>query len=268
MSDDMKMGLDSIREYWRNQAVEHGPRPDASWTDVNAIQLEVNEMSRRLKSGMRVIDIGCANGFSTLQYATQHNIDIKGVDFIPEMISAAKLRLKSDTAAIKGSVDFQVGDIMRLDEPDKHYDVAIVTRVVINLGDTERQKTAIREAARVVKPGGLLLLSEATKEGLSQLNAFRAEWGLEAIPEPSFNLYVDQGLVKSAAPDLLELVEVSNFASTYFVGTRILKPLLARGAQSSVNVGSPNMEWNRFFSMLPAAGDYGTQKLFVLQRRR
>ena len=88
---------------------------------------------------------------------------------------------------------------MRLEEESNSYDAAIVTRVVINLGDVERQKAAIREAARVVKPGGILLLSEATREGWSRLNAFRAEWGLEPIPEPSFQSLLTEELVRSAA---------------------------------------------------------------------
>ena len=37
----------------------------------------------------------------------------------------------------------------------------------------------------------------------------------------------DPAAVVAAAPGL-ELVEISNFASTYYVGTRVLKPLLAR----------------------------------------
>ena len=66
---------------------------------------------------------------------------------------------------------------------------------------------------------------------------------------------------------LLDLVEISNFASTYFVGTRVLKPLLAAAAGNSIDPARAEMEWNRFFSLLPAAGDYGTQKLFVFRRR-
>ena len=263
----MKMKLEAIREYWQAQAVEHGARPDASWTDVHAIELEIAEIMKWLANGMRVIDIGCANGFSTVQYAARHEVEIKGVDYIPEMIAAANARLDDPSLRLKGSVRFQTGDIMHLEDESDSYDVAIVTRVVINLGDVERQKAAIREAARVVKPGGTLLLSEATREGWSRLNAFRAEWGLDPIPEPSFNLYITEDLVRSAAPDLLELREVSNFASTYFLGTRVLKPLLARASAPGVDVASPRMEWNRFFAALPAVADYGTQKLFVLRRR-
>jgi ubiquinone/menaquinone biosynthesis C-methylase UbiE len=263
----MKFNEDEIRQYWRNQAINFGDDHRASWTDVHAINLEIAAISERLCDGMRVIDIGCANGFSTFNYAQRFRIDIKGVDYIPEMIAAAKDRLATQPAPPMGAVTFATGDIMALDEPDEYYDAAIVTRVIINIDQREKQKASIREAARIVKAGGILLVSEATREGLQRLNSFRSEWGLQPVPEPPFNNYVDEELARNAAPDLLVLEEISNFASTYFVGTRVLKPLLAEAVGNRVDPARAEMEWNRFFSLLPAAGDYGTQKLFVFRRK-
>jgi ubiquinone/menaquinone biosynthesis C-methylase UbiE len=264
----MKLNEDEIRDYWRNQAANFGKDHRASWTDVHAINLEIAEISKRLRDDTRVIDIGCANGFSTINYAQRFRIDIKGVDYIPEMIAAAKVRLSALAAApLMGAVTFAPGDIIALDEPDGCYDTAIVTRVIINIAQREKQIAAIREAARVVKAGGTLLLSEATREGLQRLNSFRSEWGLSPIPEPPFNNYIDEELARSAAPDLLDLEEISNFASTYFVGTRVLKPLLASAIGNKINPAQAEMEWNRFFSLLPASGDYGTQKLLVYRRK-
>jgi len=118
----------------------------------------------------------------------------------------------------------------------------------------------------VLKPGGLLLLSEATLQGWRRLNSLRSEWGLDDIPMPSFNQYVDQDQVIAAVTGEAELVELSNFASTYYVGTRLLKPLLALATNAPISVADPNAEWNRWFSQLPAAGDFGTQKLFVFRK--
>jgi ubiquinone/menaquinone biosynthesis C-methylase UbiE len=263
----MKLNENEIRDYWRNQAITFAEDHRASWADVYAINLEIAEISKRLRNDTRVIDIGCANGFSTVNYARRFNLNIKGVDYIPEMIAAANDRLSAEAAQLVGAVSFAVGDITALDEPDGHYDTAIVTRVIINLAEREKQIAAIREAARIIKPGGALLLSEATREGLQQLNLFRSEWGLQPIPEPPFNNYVDEELARTAAPDLLDMEEISNFSSTYFVGTRVLKPLLAGAIGNHIDPARAEMEWNRFFSLLPAAGDYGTQKLFIFRRR-
>jgi len=38
-------------------------------------------------------------------------------------------------------------------------------------------------------------------------------------------------------------------------------------AKVPVDVASPDLEFNRFCSMIPAIGDYGTQKLLVFKKR-
>ena len=74
------------------------------------------------------------------------------------------------------------------------------------------------------------------------------------------------GVFLAERPDL-ELVDLVNFSSTYYVATRVLKPLLAQALGSKIDVASPDSEWNRFFSLLPSWGDYGTQKLFVFKKK-
>ena len=182
------------------------------------------------------------------------------------MIEQARQRLRAQQDKLVGSVEFDVGDITQLKEPSNSYDKVIVVRVLINLGTWERQFSGLRECVRVLKPGGLLLLSEATLQGWRRLNALRGEWGMEDIPMPAFNQYLDQDKVIAAVSGEAELLELSNFASTYYVGTRLLKPLLAQATHAPVSVADPNAEWNRWFSMLPSAGDYGTQKLFVFRK--
>ena len=94
----------------------------------------------------------------------------------------------------------------------------------------------------------------------------RVEWDLPPIPMPPFNKYLDEdSVIESVAPEL-RLLRLVNFASTYYVGTRFLKPLLIRALGSSMDVTDPNAELNRFFAQLPSAGDYGTQKLFVFEK--
>jgi hypothetical protein len=62
------------------------------------------------------------------------------------------------------------------------------------------------------------------------------------------------------------LVDIADFASTYYVGTRVLKPLIIRALGAGLDVADPEAEWNRWFAQLPAWGDYGTQKLFVFKK--
>jgi ubiquinone/menaquinone biosynthesis C-methylase UbiE len=258
-----RLNQSEVYDYWTKQAYDHGQSPSASWSDHPVIEMEIAEIAKHLKDGDRVLDVGCANGYSSVQFARARRIQLRGLDYVPEMIEQARVRLSAIKDNLAGSVEFEVGDIAQLQEPSDAYDKVIVVRVLINLGTWERQLLGLLECMRVLKPGGLLLLSEATLQGWRRLNAFRAEWGMDDIPMPPFNQYVDQEKVIAAISRESRLLEISNFASTYYVGTRVLKPLLATAAQAPVSVSDPNAEWNHWFSQLPAAGDYGTQKLFV-----
>ena len=255
-----------IKDYWTRQAVSHGQSPAASWSDRPVIEMEIAEIVQHLHDGDHVLDIGCANGYSTVEFASKKAIEIVGLDYIPDMIEQAKSRLAA-TRGLKGKVSFQFGDITALSALDRSYDKVIVVRVIINLGDWPRQLCGLRESARVLRPGGTLLLSEATVQGWQNLNSLRREWRLPEIPVPPFNTYLDQDQVVAALSGELDLIGIVNFASTYFVGTRVLKPLLIKALGLDMDVADPEMHWNRWFSQLPAAGDYGTQKLFVFSKR-
>jgi len=261
-----RMTLEEIEAYWTAQAREHGAAPAASWSDVWAIDLEVREIARRLADGDRVLDVGCANGFSTVRLARLRRVHVRGIDYVPGMIEHARERIAKIEGELLGSVEFGVGNVLELDEAEGAFDAVVCVRVLINLRTWENQRRALGALARVLRPGGHLLLSEATHQGLARLNRLRAELGLEALPIPSFNEYLDEERVIEAVRPELELVELANFASSYFVGTRVAKPLLAKLGLARTDVADPRTEWNRFCAMLPAWGDYGTQKLFVLRK--
>ena len=262
-----KLTLEEIRDFWRQQAAQHGQSPTVSWSDHRVIEMEIRGLGQRLADGDRVLDVGCANGYSTIQLASQRAIEIRGLDYLPQMIECARASLQSLSSPIPGKVDFGVGSIMAIPEPSGTYDKVISIRVVTNLGEWSNQRTALCECARVLKPGGVLLLSEPTIQGWTKLNDLRREWDLPDIPMPAFNTYLDEQKVIEFMAGELELLELVNFASTYFVGTRVLKPLLSQVLGGKVDPANPNAEWNRWFSTLPACGDYGTQKLFVFRKR-
>ncbi len=262
-----QMTLEEIKRFWTSQAIREGQDHAASWGDRPVIELEIKEIGGHLRDGQRVIDIGCANGYSTVQYAAQRKISIKGVDYVPEMVNCAIERLAGIKSQLSGFVEFAVGDITDLHgEQDNSYDSAIVTRVIINLPNAESQADGLSECARIVRPGGLLLLSEATVEGWERLNAFRQEWNLPPIPQPSFNTYVRQPALVEALSQVMNLEAVIDFSSSYYVATRVFKPLLAQLSGNKAEVANTNMEFNRFSALLPPCGDYGVQKLFVFRK--
>lgn len=265
---DKPLSPDGVHAYWTGEAVRHGLSPSASWSDHRVIELEIQAIGPRLADA-RVLDVGCANGYSSIAYVADYGAQVLGIDYVEEMVSRAQERRASLPQELHDRVQFRVGDARALELEDESFDRVVSTRVMINLSGWEEQRTGLRECLRVLRPGGLLLLSEATVGGWSRLNALREEWGLEAIAVPSFNTYLDESDIIELLSSEADLVALDDFASSYYVATRFLKPLLARGAgsQAAVEVADPASEFNRWASSLPPAGDYGTQKLFVFSKR-
>lgn len=257
--------LEEIRAHWRKRAVEKGLDHSVSWNDLPMIELEIDQLSNHMKNGQQVLDVGCATGFTTIGVARRKQVTIKGVDYIPEMIDGAKQRL-AGIPELADRVSFDVDDAMNLTAPEDAYDVVYTVRVLINLGDLKAQIRAIEGMIRRVVPGGLLLLSEASLQGWQNLNRFREEWALPPIPVKGFNYYLDENEIRAALPSCCRLVDIVPFSSSYFVATRVFKPLLAAAAGIGADAVGTSSEFNRFFSQFPAIGDYGTQKLFVIER--
>jgi SAM-dependent methyltransferase len=264
-----EFNLKQIYDYWEQKAIKYGSSPDASWSDQQIMDLEIREILNWLADGDRVLDVGCANGCSTLQYALRKEVHILGVDFVPQMIRSAVELLEQMKDQLRGTTVFETGDILSLAHLERKYDKVLIKRVISNLGEYEMQLEGIRQCVRVLKPGALLVVSDATMQGWQKLNKFREEWGLTGIPIPPFNSYLDREKLIHDVPTAMELklVETRHFASTYYVGTRVLKPLLIKALGLDIDAADPGMEWNRWFAQLPAWGNYGIQELFVFKKK-
>jgi ubiquinone/menaquinone biosynthesis C-methylase UbiE len=105
-----------------------------------------------------MLDIGCNNGNLAFLLRKQgvppEQLNYIGVDIAEKSIECAKHR---DVPGAK----FQVGSAHELDFSDESFDAVTLVEVIEHMPD---QAHAIREATRVLKPGGLLLLSTPNAE--------------------------------------------------------------------------------------------------------
>ncbi len=261
-----KAELSKIREFWDEQAARFGTSPKASMPDEFLNDMEIEQVTARINEGAKVLDVGCGNGYTTLRLARSKRITIKGIDYSSEMIRVANEELQGRESDLAGTVSFDVGDVLELQEADASYDQVVCKRVLINLVAWKNQKRALENMHRVLERGGTLLLSEASKQGWENMNKLRRAFYLEEIPEPWHNLYLDEEQLFPFAAGLFETVDVVNFSSTYYIGSRILQPFVLKMCEPE-REPDYSSEINRLFSLLPPYGDYGTQKLYVFAKK-
>jgi demethylmenaquinone methyltransferase/2-methoxy-6-polyprenyl-1,4-benzoquinol methylase len=106
----------------------------------------------RTGPGMRVLD--CATGTGDLALAFRRTgAQVVGTDFCAPMLGPA--REKAKAAGL--DVTFEVADALALPYPDVSFDLASISFGIRNVDDPVR---CLREMARVVKPGGRVLVLE------------------------------------------------------------------------------------------------------------
>lgn len=103
-------------------------------------------------AGRRFLDAGCGDGALVCVVAA-HGAVATGVDPDPAMLAAARSR----TAEAGLEATSLAGQVERLPFPDSSFDVVASVTVLCFVGDAAG---ALREMARVLRPGGRLVLGE------------------------------------------------------------------------------------------------------------
>jgi ubiquinone/menaquinone biosynthesis C-methylase UbiE len=142
----------AVTQSFEQQAADYLERYDPRTTAGHSFSVRkqrVLELLDQIRPG-RVLDVGCGPGI-VVQDLVDRGFDYYGVDIAEQMIAQARRRFpRVDPAR------FSVGRIQRLDVPDATFDVVLCIGVVEYVVDDGE---AIREIARVLKPGGVAIIS-------------------------------------------------------------------------------------------------------------
>ena len=117
---------------------------------------------RRSLAGARVLDAGTGFGaFATYLALRERPAQVTGIDVRDDLIDAAQ---QATAQADLESLDFRLADMRTLDGvPDNAFDVAIVNNAFIYLRSKQAMAEAAMALARVLAPGGQVIVHHANR---------------------------------------------------------------------------------------------------------
>jgi ubiquinone/menaquinone biosynthesis C-methylase UbiE len=150
---DSRRVKDVVRRHWSARAADFDNGP----THGLLSDPQRSAWSQRLQAwsgtrAMDALDVGCGTGFFALQLAASGH-RATGVDLAAEMLELARAK----AAAAGLSVRFDGGDAEHLPYATASFDLVIERHVIWTLPAPE---VALREWARVLRPGGRVVLIE------------------------------------------------------------------------------------------------------------
>ncbi len=126
-----------------------------------------------IQPGEKVLDVGCGTG--TLAIEVQQRVGAMGRVFGVDPGTQQIARARSKAARRNLPIDFQIGVIEHLAFPDQTFDVVLSTLMMHHLPD-DLKRQGLAEIARVLKPGGRLVIADfkSKKERQGQAARFHA----------------------------------------------------------------------------------------------
>jgi demethylmenaquinone methyltransferase/2-methoxy-6-polyprenyl-1,4-benzoquinol methylase len=130
-----------------------------------------------LRSSSRVLDVATGTGDLAIELATRIGPggEVVGSDFSEGMLERASAKAQSGRHAGEplAALSFELGDALQLPYPDDSFDAATAGFGVRNYSDLAR---GLAEMARVVRPGGRVVVLEMTTPTKLPLSLFYRLW--------------------------------------------------------------------------------------------
>lgn len=178
--------------------------------------------------GRRVLDVGCGDGTYSL-LACQAGGRVIGVDISSAMLAAARRRAQTQCP---GTIEWYQASADRLPFKSQVFDIVIAVTTLCFVEDPQR---AVLEAARVLRPGGRLIIGELGRYSLWALSRRIRGW-LGASPWRKARFWTIGGLRRLVEHAGLQLHSVRS--CVYFPPMEPVARLFAKAEDVFAPLGS------------------------------
>ncbi len=168
-----QLRLEAVRVNRAERAAEYFAEVADQWDELREMRAPTHEVEQAMLAAVdsdlvaTVLDIGTGTG-RVLELFADRTARGLGVDLSRQMLAVARARLDDDRLS---HCSVRHGDIFDLDLADGSQDVVILHHVLHFLTDASR---AIDVAARLLAPGGTLLVVDFATHGLERLRTEHA----------------------------------------------------------------------------------------------
>jgi len=171
--------------------------PLASWADETGVRGKGG-------AGRSLLEVGCGTGrLATFVRDNYPSLDMTLSDLSPFYLAAAREN-NNYWESVRGSVKFALGRVRyeqakaeALPFPDQSFDVVMCVYLFHEL-PLEVRGEAMRQFARVLRPGGLLVITDSVQRGdRHELYDARLD-SFAALNEPFYSCYVRQSIAELA----------------------------------------------------------------------
>ena len=131
-------------------------------------------LRQHLAADARILDYGCGYGRTLHELASLGYVNTVGVDFAPRMIARGRRGFPA--------LDLRTIHDLPLPEPDGSFDAVLLLAVLTCIPDDGAQARLIREVRRLLRPGGLLFLSDMPLQADARNQARYADAGKRFAP--------------------------------------------------------------------------------------
>lgn len=168
------MATDDDRDRWARGWDRAAPRTDASMRFMDRVLFRDSRAWVCGRATGRVLEVAVGTGLNLPHYRA--DVGLVGVDLSPAMVELARARARETGR----DADLRVGDAEALEFSDGSFDSVVCTFSLCGIPDPHR---ALAEMARVLAPGGSLLLADHVAAGPAPLRGL--QWLVERASVPA-----------------------------------------------------------------------------------